>query len=44
MIKEIGYDPEDKCFYLLTNCYKGRLGVYLVRFSEKDPYDYKFIL
>jgi hypothetical protein len=32
-IKEIIYDHEEKVFYLLSNKYLGKLGVFLLRFS-----------
>lgn len=44
-IKEVGYDEDEKCFYILTNRCKERLGLFLIKFNEKDPTkDYTFVL
>jgi len=43
-IKEIEYDAEDRVFYLLSNKYKDKLGVFLLRFDEDNPLNMKFIL
>ena len=36
-IKEIMYDPEEKFFYLLANKYDEKLGLFILRFNEKNP-------
>ena len=43
-IKEMIYDEEDACFYLLANKYAEKLGLYLIRFNESNPEDYVFPL
>lgn len=43
-IKEIIHDDEDKVFYMLCNKYDEKLGIFLVKFSEKDPNDHMFLL
>lgn len=43
-IKEIIHDDEDKVFYMLCNKFQEKLGIFLVKFSESDPRDFKFIL
>ena len=36
-VKEIIYDIESQMFYLLANKYKGKLGVFLIKFEEENP-------
>ena len=36
--KQIVYDKEDGDFYLLANKKNGIIGLYLMKFSEKDPH------
>ena len=43
-IREICYDADDKKFYLLVNKFNGSLGQYLIKFNEKDPSQYEFVL
>lgn len=45
-IKEIIYDHEDKVFYLLANMHYGKLGLFLIKFSERNPQNnnHKFFL
>ena len=43
-IKQIIYDIEDQNFYILANKFEGNHGFYIVKFSEDDPKDYKFIM
>jgi len=43
-IKEMVYDEEEGCFYMLTNKYKEKLGLYLVKFDEQDPDIFTFVL
>ena len=43
-IKEIIYDHEEKVFYILANKYLGKLGVFLLRFKQDDPSDFRFVL
>lgn len=43
-VKEIIYDIEAQMFYLLANKYKGKLGVFLIKFEEEDPLKYNFFL
>jgi hypothetical protein len=42
-IKEIIYDHEDHVFYFLANKYREKLGFFLIRMSENDPGDFKFL-
>lgn len=44
LIKEVRYDPEDKVFYILTNMMKEKLGFYIFRIKEIDPYKFKFLI
>lgn len=32
--KELIYDSEDSCFYLLANRYQDKLGVFIIKFDE----------
>jgi len=43
-IKEIIYDHEEKVFYILCNKYAGKLGVFLLKFSQESPSEFKFVL
>jgi hypothetical protein len=43
-IKEIIHDYEEKCFYVLSNKYQQKLGMFLIKFSESTPSEHKFIL
>ena len=43
-IREITHDAEDKAFYILANKYSEKLGLFLVRFDEDKPQNYKFVL
>ena len=38
------YDSEDKVFYVIVNKYEEKLGVFLVKFAENDPFDHQFFL
>ena len=38
-LREIIYDADDKSFFVLANEYKNRMGIYLVKFYETDPYN-----
>jgi hypothetical protein len=39
-IEQITYDAEDQKFYIMCNKYRGKLGLFLIGFSEKDPKDF----
>ena len=43
-IKELGHDPEDRYFYILSNRHNDRYGIFLIRFDECDPTIYKFLI
>ena len=43
-IKSISYDIEDQNFYVLANKFEKNHGLYIVKFSEDDPRDHKFIM
>ena len=43
-IKEMIYENSDKQFYLLTNSYQEKIGLFLIRFDLNDPKIFKFIL
>ena len=43
-ICEIIHDDEEGTFYLLVNKYQEKLGIYLIRFSDQQPEDFKFFL
>ena len=42
--KELIYDPEDSCFYLLANKYQDKLGVFIIKFDELDPTNSNFFM
>ena len=39
-IKDIVFDSEDGYFYFLCNKKQEKLGFFLIKFKENDPYDY----
>lgn len=43
-IKEIVHDDESNQIYFLANKHKGKIGVFMIKFHEQDPKDYKFFL
>ena len=43
-LREIIYDADDKSFFVLANEYKNRMGIYLVKFYETDPYNNQFVI
>ena len=43
-IQEIIYDLEDRKFYILTNHHNDKLGFFLIRFDERDPYKCEFLI
>lgn len=43
-IKEIIHDHEDGCFYLLCNKFEGKLGLFLIRFDEREPANHEFFM
>lgn len=43
-IKEIIHDEEDRVFYLLANKHKEKLGLFMIRFHEDNPQDYKYFM
>ena len=43
-ISEIIHDPDDNYFYLLVNKYKEKLGLFLIRLDEHNPYEFIFFL
>ena len=43
-IKEIICDSEDHYFYILSNMYQGKLGVFMIRFDEEKPDNSNFFL
>lgn len=44
LIREIVYDNDWKQFYVMANKYKGKLGLYVIRFHEDEPDDFEFLL
>ena len=44
MIKEIIYDVDDKCFYILSNKYQEKLGFYVLQFFQEKPQNSKFLI
>ena len=42
--KNVTYDPEDKLFYIIVNKYEEKLGVFLIKFEEKNPLNFNFFL
>ena len=42
-MKEIIYDHEDAVFYILANKYQEKLGFFIIRMSETNPDDFKFL-
>ena len=43
-IKEIGYDGKEGSFYILANTYKEQFGIHLVKFDERNPHRYEWIM
>jgi hypothetical protein len=43
-IKEIIFDEDDRCFYILSNKYQEKLGFYVLRMYEDDPTRSKFLI
>ena len=43
-IKELEYDSEDKCFYIIGNRFNTKFGVFIAKFDEMNPQDFEFIL
>ena len=43
-LKDINYDADDKSFFVLANEYKNRMGIYLIKFYETDPYNNQFVI
>lgn len=43
-LREIIYDADDKSFFVLANEYHNRMGIYLVKFYETDPYHNQFVI
>ena len=35
---------EDDCFYILSNKFQEKLGIFLIMFSDEKPNQYKFLL
>lgn len=44
VIKEIIYDSEDHHYYILSNKFEEKLGFYVVRINEQDPYQIKYLI
>ena len=42
--KSVAYDSEDKVFYVIVNKYDEKLGVFLIKFDEQNPYNFNFFL
>ena len=42
--KNVCYDSEDKMFYVIVNKFEEKLGVFLIKFEEKNPLNYSFFL
>ena len=36
-IKQVQYDYEDQVFYIVTNRYQDKLGLFIIRIDEDDP-------
>ena len=43
-IESVSYDDVDKCFYLLSNKLRTRLGLYLLQINEIDPSQYNYVI
>ena len=43
-IKQVVYDYEDQSFYIMANRYKGCLGLYVIKFYEEDPSEFRFLI
>jgi hypothetical protein len=42
--KAIVFDEDKQDFYLLTNRYEEKLGLYLIIFNKQTPQDFKFLI
>jgi len=36
-IEYVMYNPSDKCFFVITNIYEQKLGLYVIEFKEESP-------
>ena len=43
-IKQIIYDHEDGVFYVLSNKFEEKLGFFVLKISENDPYNSRFMI
>ena len=43
-IKQIIYDIDDQAFYILSNKYQKKIGMYLIRFDEENPTKNDFLI
>ena len=43
-IKQLIYDADENVFYLLCNKFQEKLGVFMIRFNENDPYKHEFFI
>lgn len=44
LIKEIIYDEDDQCFYILSNKYQEKLGFYVLQFFQEKPHKSRFLI
>ena len=43
-IKQILYDPEEKVFFILSNRFNERLGIFVLKIDENDPKKGNFLV
>ena len=43
-IKSVIYDQEEKFYYILSNKFEEKLGFFVIKVSEKDPSDKRFLI
>ena len=43
-IKSVIYDQEEKFYYVLSNKFEEKLGFFVIKVSEKDPSDKRFLI
>jgi hypothetical protein len=43
-IKSVNYEKQHKCFYICANMLNGKLGFYVLRIAENDPFNGSLII
>ena len=43
-MKQVIYDYEDQNFYIVTNVYKKKIGLFIIRIDEENPKDNHYLM